>query len=80
MADVVEVTGGFLGKPEGKNYGFVGPELNIPGHFGTGAGIAPAQGRDGTEGVSSTRHQGHPRQRHLQKANDKYFKIDVYGK
>ena len=41
---MVEVSGGFLSKPEGKDYTLVGPELFIPKYFGTGAGIALRKG------------------------------------
>lgn len=79
VADVVEVNGGFLSKPEGKNYGFVGPELNIPKYFGTGAGIALRKGETALKGelnaaIKSIRANGT-----YKKLNDKYFKIDVYG-
>ena len=35
VADFVEVTGGFLSKPEGKDYVLVGPELYTEKYFGT---------------------------------------------
>ncbi|MBK9572827.1 MAG: transporter substrate-binding domain-containing protein [Rhodoferax sp.] len=79
VADVVEVNGGFLSKPEGKNYGFVGPELNIPKYFGIGAGIALRKGEAALKGelnaaIKTIRANGT-----YKKLNDKYFKIDVYG-
>jgi arginine/ornithine transport system substrate-binding protein len=79
VADVVEVQGGFLGKPEGKNYGFVGSELNMPKYFGTGAGIALRKGETALKGelnaaIKTIRANGT-----YKKLNDKYFKIDVYG-
>ena len=80
VADVLEVQGGFLSKPEGKDYGLVGPELYIPKYFGTGAGFAIRKGDAALKGelngaIKAIRANGT-----YKKINDKYFKIDVYGK
>ena len=80
VADVIEVTGGFLSKPEGKDYGVVGPELYIPKYFGTGAGFAIRKGETALKSelnnaIKTIRANGT-----YKKINDKYFKIDVYGK
>ena len=80
VADVIEVTGGFLSKPEGKDYGVVGPELYIPKYFGTGAGFALRKGETAlkaelNDAIKTIRANGT-----YKKINDKYFKIDVYGK
>ena len=80
VADVLEVQGGFLSKPEGKDYGFVGPELFIPKYFGTGAGFAVRKGDAALKtelngAIKAIRASGT-----YKKINDKYFKIDVYGK
>jgi arginine/ornithine transport system substrate-binding protein len=80
VADVVEVQGGFLRKPEGKNYGFVGPELNTPKYFGIGAGIAVRKGESALKAelnaaIKTIRANGS-----YKKINDKYFSFDVYGK
>lgn len=79
VADVLEVTGGFLSKPEGKDYGVVGPELFIPKYFGTGAGFALRKGEAALKAelngaIKAIRANGT-----YKKINDKYFKIDVYG-
>ena len=79
VADVVEVNGGFLSKPEGKNHGFVGPELSIPKYFGIGAGIALRKGEtvlknELNAAIKTIRANGT-----YKRLNDKYFKIDVYG-
>lgn len=79
VADVLEVTGGFLSKPEGKDYGLVGPELFIPKYFGTGAGFALRKGETALKAelngaIKAIRANGT-----YKKINDKYFKIDVYG-
>ena len=79
VADVLEVTGGFLSKPEGKDYVLVGPELFIPKYFGTGAGFALRKGEAALKtelngAIKAIRANGT-----YKKINDKYFKIDVYG-
>jgi arginine/ornithine transport system substrate-binding protein len=79
VADVLEVTGGFLNKPEGKDYVPVGPELFIPKYFGTGIGIAIRKGdaalkKELNGAIKAIRADGT-----YKKINDKYFKIDVYG-
>jgi arginine/ornithine transport system substrate-binding protein len=80
VADFVEVTGGFLSKPEGKDYNLVGPELYIEKYFGTGAGIGLRKGEAAlkaelTAAIKTIRGNGS-----YKKINDKYFKFDVYGK
>ncbi len=79
VADVLEVTGGFLSKPEGKDYVLVGPELFVPKYFGTGAGFAIRKGQAALKtelngAIKAIRASGS-----YKKINDKYFKIDVYG-
>jgi arginine/ornithine transport system substrate-binding protein len=39
VADKVEVNGGFLSKPEGKDYGYVGHDQYEPKYYGDGIGI-----------------------------------------
>ncbi len=80
VADTMEVTGGFLSKPGGEAYQFVGPELYIPKYFGVGAGIALRKGQDALKkdlnaGIKAIRGNGK-----YKTINDKYFKFDVYGK
>jgi arginine/ornithine transport system substrate-binding protein len=80
VADFVEVTGGFLSKPEGKDYNLVGPELYIEKYFGIGAGIGlrkkeDALKKDLNDAIKAIRGNGV-----YKKINDKYFKFDVYGK
>ena len=40
LADSVAIDGGFLKKPEGQDYQFIGPDLTEKKYFGEGAGIA----------------------------------------
>jgi len=80
VADFVEVTGGFLGKPEGKDYTLAGPELFMEKYFGTGVGIGLRKGDAALKGelnaaIKTLRDNGT-----YKKINDKYFKFDVYGK
>ncbi len=80
VADILEVGGGFLNKPEGQDYTLVGPELYIPKYFGTGAGVAVRKGQgalknDISAAIKTIRGNGV-----YKKINDKYFKFDVYGK
>jgi arginine/ornithine transport system substrate-binding protein len=82
VADYMEVTGGFLSKPEGAKYELVGPDLKMPQYFGYGAGIALRKGEDKlkgelNEGIKAIRASGA-----YKTINDKYFakyNIDVYG-
>ena len=83
VADVVEVGAAFLKKPEGKDYGFVGPELNDPKYlkyFGIGAGIALRKGetalkKELNDAIKAIRGNGT-----YAKVQAKYFSFDVYGK
>ena len=80
VADILEVGGGFLNKPEGQDYTLVGPELYIPKYFGAGAGVAVRKGQgalknDISAAIKTIRGNGV-----YKKINDKYFKFDVYGK
>jgi len=80
VADTMEVTGGFLSKPGGENYQFVGSELYIPKYFGTGAGVALRKGQGELKGQLSaaiTAIRGNGKYKAI---NDKYFTFDVYGK
>ena len=80
VADFVEVTGGFLSKPEGKDYTLVGPELYIQKYFGTGAGIGLRKGQDQLKKELNTAIKTIRTNGTYKTINDKYFKFDVYGK
>ena len=81
VADFLEVTGGFLSKPEGAKYEFVGPVLSDVKYF-AGAAVALRQGEDKlkaelNEPIKTIRSNGT-----YKTLNDKYFakySIDVYG-
>lgn len=79
VADAVEVTAGFLSKPEGQGFGFVGPELNEEKYFGTGMGVAMRKGQDElkqqiNQAIKNIRANGT-----YQTISAKYFDFDVYG-
>jgi arginine/ornithine transport system substrate-binding protein len=79
VADSVEVTGGFLSKPEGQGYGFVGPVLNDPKYYGSGVGIAMRQGETQLKdelnaAIKTIRSNGT-----YDTVSKKYFDFDVYG-
>jgi len=80
VADILEVGGGFLSKPEGKDYAEMGEPLFIPKYFGSGVGVAMRKGQKElkasvNDAIKAIRADGT-----YKKLNDKYFKIDVYGK
>lgn len=79
VADTVEVTGGFLRKPEGQGYGFVGPVLKEAKYFGIGAGVALRQGETALRdelnaAIKTIRSNGV-----YDSVSKKYFDFDVYG-
>jgi arginine/ornithine transport system substrate-binding protein len=84
VADFVEVTGGFLSKPEGKDYLLVGPELFEPKYFGTGAGIGLRKGEGALKTELNTAIKTIRENGTYKSINDKYFakfnNLDVYGK
>lgn len=80
VADFVEVTGGFLSKPEGKDYNLVGPELYTEKYFGTGVGIGLRKGETALKNELNTAIKTIRANGTYKKINDKYFKFDVYGK
>ncbi len=81
VADFLEVTGGFLSKPEGAKYEFVGPVLSDVKYF-AGVAVALRKGEDKLKGdlnaaIKTIRGNGT-----YKTLNDKYFakyNIDVYG-
>jgi lysine-arginine-ornithine-binding protein len=80
LADSTALLFGFLSKPEGKAFEFVGPDLTDRKWFGDGAGIAIRKEdkdlRDlFNKAIAEIRKDGT-----YKKINDKYFPFDVYGK
>ena len=79
ISDSVAAEQGFLNKPEGKDFEFVGPDFSDPKWFGKGAGIAVRkQDKDLVEqlnrGIKTIRENGT-----YKKIQDKYFNFNVYG-
>ncbi len=79
LADSIALSDGFLKKPEGQDYQFIGPDLNDPRWFGEGTGIAiRKQDKDLVEmfnkAIEQIRADGTYKQ-----IQDKYFDFNVYG-
>ena len=79
LADSVAIAEGFLKKPEGQDYQFIGPDLNEPKYFGEGAGIAiRKKDKDLVEmfnnAIVKIREDGT-----YKAIQDKYFDFNVYG-
>ena len=79
LADSVALSDGFLKKPEGEDFQFIGPDLNDPKWFGEGTGIAIRKGdKDLVEmfnkAIEQIRADGT-----YKKIQDKYFDFNVYG-
>ncbi len=79
LADSVAISDGFLKKPEGQDYQFIGPDLNDPKWFGEGTGVAiRKEDKDLVEkfnqAIEKIRADGT-----YKKIQDKYFDFDVYG-
>lgn len=79
LADSIALSDGFLKKPEGQDYQFIGPDLSDPKWFGEGAGIAiRKQDTDLVEmfnaAIKQIREDGT-----YKKIQDKYFDFNVYG-
>ncbi len=79
LADSVAMSEGFLKKPEGQVYQFIGPDLTENKYFGEGAGIAiRKKDKDLVEmfnkAIDQIRADGTDK-----KIQDKYFDFNVYG-
>jgi arginine/ornithine transport system substrate-binding protein len=80
LADSVAMKDGFLATDKGKDWEFVGPGYTDVKYFGEGAGIAVRKTDKDlvkmfNDAIEAIRANGT-----YKKINDKYFKIDVYGK
>ena len=79
LADSVAISDGFLKKPEGADYQFIGPDLNDPKWFGEGTGIAiRKEDKELVEkcnmAIDKIRADGT-----YKAIQDKYFDFNVYG-
>jgi arginine/ornithine transport system substrate-binding protein len=78
LADSVVLQEGFLNKPEGKDFEFVGPELR-GAIFGDGAGIGIRKEDGALKTAFNTALKAIRSDGTYKKINDKYFPFDVYG-
>ena len=81
VADFLEVTGGFLSKPEGAKYELVGPVLSDVKYF-AGAAVALRKGEDKLKGELNDAIKAILSNGTYKTLNDKYFakyNINVYG-
>ena len=79
LADSVALSDGFLKKPEGADYQFVGPDLADPKWFGDGAGIAiRKEDKELVEkfNMAIDKIRGDGTYKAIQ---DKYFDLNVFG-
>jgi len=79
LADSVALSDGFLKKPEGKDFEFVGPDMTDVRWFGEGVGVAcRKKDKDLVEmfnkAIDQIRADGT-----YKKIQDKYFNFNVYG-
>ncbi|KUF41160.1 ABC transporter substrate-binding protein [Comamonas kerstersii] len=79
VADKVEVHGGFLRKPEGKDYGYVGPDQYDEKYYGEGIGIGMRKGQKElkeqiNQAIKTIRSNGT-----YDTIAKKYFDFDPYG-
>lgn len=79
VADSVEVNGGFLSKPEGAGYGFVGPVLSDVRYFGYGVGVALRQGETQLKDELNAAIKAIRANGTYDTISKKYFNFDVYG-
>lgn len=79
VADKVEVHGGFLRKPEGKDYSYVGPDQYETKYYGDGIGIGMRKGQKDlkdqiNKAIKTIRSNGT-----YNTIAKKYFDFDPYG-
>jgi len=80
LSDSIAAKEGFLMKPEGKDFQFIGPDLNDPKWFGEGAGIACRKEDKALIDKLNAAIQKIRADGTYKKIQDKYFDFDVYGK
>ncbi len=79
LADVVNISEGFLKTDGGKGFALIGPDFNDPQYFGNGAGIAVRKGDAATaekfnQAIAALRSNGK-----YEEVQSKYFSYDIYG-
>lgn len=79
LADSINISDGFLAKPMGKGYEFVGPDLTDKRWFGDGAGIALRKKDKDLKKMLDDAIQAILANGTYKKIQDKYFDFNVYG-
>lgn len=80
VADIIEVQGGFLDTPDGKNYVFVGEPLRQKKYFGEGAGVAVRKGDKDLKAALNQAIKDIRADGTWKKISDKYVPgIDIWG-
>jgi arginine/ornithine transport system substrate-binding protein len=80
LADSIVLLFGFLRKPEGKDFEFVGPELTDRKWFGDGAGIALRKEDKELRELLNRALADLRKDGTYKRINDKYFPFDIFGK
>ena len=79
ISDSIQALEGFLTKPEGKDYAFLGgDQFDLECH-GEGAGIAVRKGEDDLRKSLNAAIRAIRKDGTYKKINEKYFDFDVYG-
>ncbi|AMR68241.1 ABC transporter substrate-binding protein [Aquipseudomonas alcaligenes] len=79
LADVVNISEGFLKTEAGKGFALVGPDFNEHKYFGNGAGIAVRKGDSATADKFSAAIAALRANGKYQEVQGKYFAYDIYG-
>ena len=79
LADSVAINDGFLKKPEGQDFQFIGPDLSEVKYFGEGAGIAIRKEDTDLVELFNNAIQKIRADGTYKKIQDKYFDFNVYG-
>lgn len=79
LSDSIAASDGFLKKPDGKDFQYIGPDLVDPKWFGIGAGIAIRKQDKDLVSLLNTAIDKIRADGTYKKIQDKYFDFDVYG-
>jgi len=78
LADSIVLLDGFLNKPDGRDFEFVGPELKDPKWFGDGAGIAVRPGDAKLKDAFNKALAGIRKDGTYDRIDAKYFPFSIY--
>jgi arginine/ornithine transport system substrate-binding protein len=79
LLDQVAANIGFLQRPSGKDFAFVGPVFSDPKYFGIGAGVAMRKGDTQLQGKINQAIKDIRANGTYQKVAKQYFDFDVYN-